>query len=420
LPDLEEIALHQQEIEKIENLESCCRHIQILLLQNNIIPKMEGLNKLKEMNYLNLALNNIEMIEGIEGCESLHKLDLTVNFIRIENLEASVYNLKANIMLEDLYLTGNPCADWQGCRAYVVAHLPQLKQLDGKMILPVERIKARQSLAQLQQDLEVAVQASLAKKAAEAGLPVSEGAYTIESRNEMYLEMAEQKEEKEKNERRRMGTEPKEPRVVPAVYNARGEIRQCNEGKYDFNIDDVSEPGKIIFELGVPKYLDTTALDVDVNPLYVRVVVKEKVTQLKLPAEVKIDSSKVVRSRTTGCLRIEMPLADPRPVRKLTQAAQPELEPLKPSQAPAGPPRNLQGGAVSVHGIYKDRRRVAADKPKELLREVRTTRTSADALSGGGYAAAPVRGSGKEAGGPAAVDDDDDDDIPPLEAVTRR
>merc|ERR1740138_614542 len=179
------------------------------------------------------------------------------------------------------------------------------------MILPVERIKARQSLSLLQQDLEVAIQASWAKKAAAAGIPVSEGAYTKESRNEMYLEMAEQKEEKERNERRRMGTEPKEARNIPGVCNMRGEIRQCNEGKYDFNMDDTSEPGKVIFELAVPKYLETTALDVDVNPLYVRVVVKEKVTQLKLPEEVRPDAAKVQRSRVTGTLRIEMPVTNP-------------------------------------------------------------------------------------------------------------
>lgn len=387
ISDLEEIALHQQELEKIENLETCCRHIKILLLQNNIIPKMEGLNKLKELEYLNLALNNISMVEGIEGCESLKKLDMTVNFVSIEGLEESIYNLKANIMLEDLYMTGNPCEDWTGFRAYTVAHLPQLKQLDGKLILPAERIKARQQLAQLQQGLESAVQESIAKQAAESGKPVPEGAYTKESRNEMYLELAAQKEEKDRNERRRMGTEPKEPRRVPGVYNTRGDIRQCNEGKYDFNIDDTSDPTKILFELGVPKYLDTSALDVDVNPLYVRVVVKEKVTQLKLPAEVRPDASKVQRSRTTGSLRIEMPLVEPGHTRAPRISVQPDLQPLKAekdaksAQAP---------GTVSIKGIYRDPRRVAAGGEERLLHEVSTRR--------------------------ATSLDDDDDGIPPLEA----
>mmetsp|Transcript_29664 Transcript_29664/g.92694 ORF Transcript_29664/g.92694 Transcript_29664/m.92694 type:complete len:417 (-) Transcript_29664:456-1706(-) len=391
LPDLEEIALHQQELEGIDSLEACCRHIKILLLQNNIIPKMEGLNKLKELEYLNLALNNISMIEGVDGCESLKKLDMTVNFVSVLELQESVYNLKANVRLEDLYLTGNPCEDWPGHRMYVIAHLPQVRQFDGKLVLPNERIKARQQLPELQRDLERAIEAHLAKKAAEAGVPVSEGAYTKESRNEMYLELAEQKEEKERNERRRMGTEPKPPREVPGVYNARGEIRQCNEGKWDFNIDEVTDPTKVVFELGVPKYLDTSALDVDVNPEYVRVVVKDKVTQLKLPAEVRPDASKVQRSRTTGMLRIDMPLVDPRPARLQAAVPQPELRPLEPDRRPAPTPARPQGGAVSVRGIYRDPKRVAKEKPKELLREVRTTRAS-----------------GREA------DEEDDDEVPPL------
>ena len=44
---------------------------------------MENLNKLKELEYLNLALNNVSKIENIEGCESLRKLDMTVNFVDV-------------------------------------------------------------------------------------------------------------------------------------------------------------------------------------------------------------------------------------------------------------------------------------------------------------------------------------------------
>ena len=78
---LEEISLHQENIEKIELLNHACRHLKILLLQNNLISKIENLHKLKQLEYLNLAINNIEVIENLEGLESLTKLDLTVNFI---------------------------------------------------------------------------------------------------------------------------------------------------------------------------------------------------------------------------------------------------------------------------------------------------------------------------------------------------
>lgn len=93
LSTLEEVSLHQYEIEVIEGLGKWCRHLKIIYLQNNIIGKMEGLSRLKELEYINLALNNISVIEGIEGCESLNKLDLTLNFIDIEDLEVSMMNL---------------------------------------------------------------------------------------------------------------------------------------------------------------------------------------------------------------------------------------------------------------------------------------------------------------------------------------
>ena len=78
---LEEIALHQENIDKIQLIDRHCRYLKILLLQNNLISKIENLNMLKRLEYLNLALNNIEVIENLEGLESLKKLDLTLNFI---------------------------------------------------------------------------------------------------------------------------------------------------------------------------------------------------------------------------------------------------------------------------------------------------------------------------------------------------
>jgi protein TilB len=64
---LEEISLHQEELEGInEILGSTCRKLKILYLQNNIIPKIENLIHLKDLEYLNLALNNVKKIEGLQ------------------------------------------------------------------------------------------------------------------------------------------------------------------------------------------------------------------------------------------------------------------------------------------------------------------------------------------------------------------
>jgi protein TilB len=47
LTTLKEIALHQQGIEKIQVLNQLCRHLTCLYLHNNIIQKIENLNRLK-------------------------------------------------------------------------------------------------------------------------------------------------------------------------------------------------------------------------------------------------------------------------------------------------------------------------------------------------------------------------------------
>merc|ERR1712183_539686 len=50
-----------------------------------------------------------------------------------------------NEFLEELYLVGNPCANFEGYKEYVIATLTQLKKLDGIDIDRSERIKAIQN-----------------------------------------------------------------------------------------------------------------------------------------------------------------------------------------------------------------------------------------------------------------------------------
>ena len=47
LSTLEEVALHQQNIEKIELVGHLCPKLRILYLQNNLIGKIENVHKLK-------------------------------------------------------------------------------------------------------------------------------------------------------------------------------------------------------------------------------------------------------------------------------------------------------------------------------------------------------------------------------------
>ncbi len=52
---------------RIEHLDRWCKYLKILYLQNNLIGRIENVGRLKELQYLNLALNNVEKIENLEG-----------------------------------------------------------------------------------------------------------------------------------------------------------------------------------------------------------------------------------------------------------------------------------------------------------------------------------------------------------------
>jgi protein TilB len=182
LSTLEEVTLHQEELEGInEVLGTTCRRLRILYLQNNLIGRIENLTHLKELGYLNLALNNIKVIEGLHNCEFLHKLDLTINFIDVDGLEQSIDHLVSRTNLTDLYMMGNPCeAKWEGFKHYVIAKLPQLKTLDGAEITRSMQIVATQSLPRLDAELKALALAKLNEAATKAEEKASDGREDIE------------------------------------------------------------------------------------------------------------------------------------------------------------------------------------------------------------------------------------------------
>ena len=310
LCELEEVALHQEEIEKIENIGFLCKHIKILLLQNNIISKIENLNKLKELEYLNLALNNISRIEGLERCESLKKLDLTVNFIDFDEFETSLSNLSSNYNLEDLYLVGNPVQsqlDKSKYRLFVITLLPQLKQLDGTVITSTERIAANSNFSGVHKEVTQLAASVSQRKRSGTYDSFSSGSYTRQSRVDMYREIGEQKSA----QKRSTEVVPKPPKTVLSVLNAKGEIRQCNEGNYAFKLDEWSEPNCVLFELAVPRFMDSSLIDLDLNPTYVRCVVRGKVTQIRFDNEIRVSESKMQRIKSTGRIVCTCPFDRP-------------------------------------------------------------------------------------------------------------
>uniref|UniRef100_A0A8D0L5K4 Leucine-rich repeat-containing protein 6 n=1 Tax=Sphenodon punctatus TaxID=8508 RepID=A0A8D0L5K4_SPHPU len=363
---LEEISLHQQNIEKLEHIDKWCRELKILYLQNNLIPKIENLGKLKKLEYLNLALNNIERIENLEGCEDLKKLDLTANFI---GELSSIKVLKNNVHLRELFLVGNPCTEFEGYRHFVVASLHQLKCLDSQDIERSERIQALQNYPEVEKLIREQEESYILQRAREK----EEAQRQIQKKQEKKREKERQRKpgfdgrwytdvnntipdshedkenpqetEKENKYQELIGSEDDEEdrafweEPTPYTPESRVEMHRYLEGKQkakenrclegdlsvcgtsvlftlrvfslltrlSFSLNDDDKNNQFILDLAVYRHLDISLIDVNVQPTYIRVMVKGKPFQLVLPAEVRPDNSSAKRSQTTGHLVVSMP-----------------------------------------------------------------------------------------------------------------
>lgn len=296
LEELEEIALHQLQIKKIECLNIYCKNLKILLLQHNLIDKIENLKQLKKLEYLNLALNNITVIENLNQCESLKKLDLTLNFIDIMSIEISINNLKSNKNLRELYLMGNPCMKWKYCMYYVIYELPQLEYFDGSEIVASHRIKSKQLYKHILASLEE--EKKIFQRIPDASFDC------IKSRKEIYEEV---EKENEKEAMKNMDSEKNiEKKEISSIFTKDGEIRQCNEGQYKFMFDEYSSNKYSFLKLYLPKYLCNSLIEIDLNIHYFRCVVNKKVFQIKFHDPILTDCSKISRKKYTGELCVKM------------------------------------------------------------------------------------------------------------------
>jgi protein TilB len=296
LSSMEEVAMHQDEIGVITKVfEKYSPHLKIIYLQNNYIDKIQHLSRLVELEYLNLALNNVSVIEGLEGCEKLNKLDLTCNFV-IDIM--SVQSLQANPKLKELYLIGNPCDKFEGYREFVIASLPQLKWFDGNEITPSERISAKRNYQQI------------LNKMIQQIATCEPGHYTPEERLRAWREIEETKKANTpKEEPKPEWYQPAKASAPPVGPDENGKIWQSNMGKWQYKW--YSEGTKLCLDVGVNRYLDTSLISIDPNPTWIRIEAKGKVLQLILPCEVKSEKIEALRSEASGHLLIKMEMEDP-------------------------------------------------------------------------------------------------------------
>ena len=248
-----------------------------------------------------------------------------MNFIDVDALEASMDNLASLGHLRELYLLGNPAATWTSCRSYVISRLPILELLDGKEITRAERIQAARSRGELTSELRELAASKTATTAAAAADPMvpalptnsiddhengdSEEPWCPATRTKMYLDIA---AKREADEARKRVNEPQwrdaaveQHDTVAAVRAAEASrpsgktestsggssvpvpqpqeegpsIKQCNQGRWEFAVEDNERTGTVVLRLSLNRFLDSSLVDVDVHPTYVSVVIKGKVRE---------------------------------------------------------------------------------------------------------------------------------------------
>ncbi|CAF3359398.1 unnamed protein product [Rotaria socialis] len=145
--------------------------------------------------------------------------------------------------------------------------------------------------------------------------------YTPESGIETH-KITQKKREHESKE------EKSEPKPVRQYIGNDGYPLNCNEPKVDFKMLESDDDRHVILDVAVFRHMDTSLVDVDVQPLYVRVTIKGKILQLVLPEEVNTIQSVAERSKISGHLVIKIPKLKQSNIKMETKA---RIENNKPS-----------------------------------------------------------------------------------------
>eukprot|EP00877_Chromochloris_zofingiensis_P015031 jgi/Chrzof1/9782/Cz04g15170.t1 len=386
---------------------------------------------MQELQYLNLAVNNITKVQNLQRCESLQKLDLTVNFVNKAGL-LSISSLADNYNLQELFLIGNPCTEWPGYRHYVIAKLPQLQKLDGQEIKKSERIAARQSITALDSQLHSELLAEGIDPATAGcveddslyneGADIPETGYVDEDGQlkrpwcpaTRILEHREtEKANKEAEEKKAAAAkeDPFAPPPEPLRHETFPEVKegdrfmQRNEGKWDFTLQESDDRLSIVLDVAVGKYLDTSLIQADVQPKYVRLLIKGRLLQLLLPVEVKPDSSVAQRSTTTGHLVITMP-------KECSSDRVVDVACMRPGPTSTTSEHATTTRVSGLKGNLPNNSRQPLQpnqQPANIYNMVKTTRAG----SGDDFLIKEIRRAAVTAAA-VADDDDDDDDIPSL------
>ncbi len=140
--------------------------------------------------------------------------------------------------------------------------------------------------------------------------------------------------------------------------------RMANEGRIDFTLEDEDGKGNCVLRLPLPRFMDTSLVDLDVHPWYVSAVIKNKLFRIHWPEEVRADAGQAKRSTTSGELVVTVPKLFPRPAyMSLVQREKAEEKARKKAErSAAGDVPPVKGGLGDVLGS-KPKKGKSSSKP---------------------------------------------------------
>ena len=233
-------------------------------------------------------MNNIEQIENTQPLEKLEKLDLTLNFIG--KLSSIGILRDCNVHLKSLFLMGNPCAQFQHYRDYVIGFIPQLEFLDDTPIDKSERISATQRLKQIEPLIMAQEEEYLSKREKEKEKNLMEVKEKSKEYDDPNLDLDEQRrkfyqshskhnpEYRKESQRFRQYleaqdnidvNEPTQVKKPRRLFDDHGKALNINEANVNFHYDD-SDVINIVIEIMTYRYMDSSFIDLDVQPTYLR------------------------------------------------------------------------------------------------------------------------------------------------------
>ncbi|KAH9580133.1 hypothetical protein LSM04_009002 [Trypanosoma melophagium] len=141
LGNLTKLALDNNKISEISNLEHL-KKLQWLDLSFNQITKITGLEGLVELETISLFSNKITVIEGLDNLKKLTSLSVGNNCLEVlEETARYLHRLKS---LRILTLKGNRFEKLPLYRVRLLAFVPSLQFLDGRIVYQEEVLKARE------------------------------------------------------------------------------------------------------------------------------------------------------------------------------------------------------------------------------------------------------------------------------------